>query len=104
MYDSRLNTQSLVRRRRSCRECGFRFATIEILNAFQPLGKKEKANAPVPEAPPPKQKQAKVKSTVRPTSNRSIGSPDWGEPVVPWNDDDDDFRDYFDLPRSFENE
>lgn len=105
MYDSRLNTQKLIRRRRSCRACDFRFATIEVLNEYHPLGKKEKPDAPIPKVPKPPRpmKEARVKPVVpkrqrEPKYERPKGL---DEDVVPWNENDEDFSAYIDLPRGF---
>lgn len=103
VYDSRLNTQKLIRRRRSCRACDFRFATIEVLNEYHPLGKKEKPNAPIPKppAPPKPMKEAKVKQVSRrqPKYEKPKGLDE--DVVVPWSDDAEDFSAYIDLPRGF---
>jgi len=102
VYDSRLNGQKLIRRRRSCRACGFRFATVEVMNVFHPLGKKEKPDAPTPE-PPERISAKKRRAKAAPVKE---GNPvPWGGHIAPWNDDDDDdFRDYIDLPRSLDDE
>jgi len=102
VYDSRLNTQGLIRRRRSCRGCGLRFATIEVMNVSHPLGKKEKPNAPIPK-PPEKISAKKRRDKAAPVKEGNLVP--WGGHIAPWNDDDgDDFRDYIDLPRSLDNE
>lgn len=108
VYDSRLNTRGLVRRRRSCPKCGFRFATIEVMNEYQPLGKKEKADAPIPEAPPqvvkvrsPKAAKViapRVRQTVRREKPRSLE-----EDVVPFDyEPAEDLSTYIDIPRGFD--
>lgn len=104
VYDSRLNTQKLIRRRRSCRACDFRFATIEVLNEYHPLGKKEKPDAPIPKPPkPPKpMKQAREKPVVQRRQKVLYERPKGlDEDVIPWREDDEDLSAYIDLPRGF---
>jgi transcriptional regulator NrdR family protein len=108
VYDSRLNTQNLIRRRRACRACDFRFATIEVMNEYQPLGKKEKPDAPIPKVvkpkpePKPRPEPKPVKEKVRRSVERSGEKPrGFDEDIVPWTDDADDFSSYIDLPRGF---
>jgi hypothetical protein len=109
VYDSRLNTQKLIRRRRECRACGFRFATIEIANEYQPLGRKEKPNAPIP-VPPPAARQKpgpkpRVVATVarhKPVRVRDDDMPrSFADDIVPWSEDSEDFSSYVDIPRGF---
>jgi transcriptional regulator NrdR family protein len=107
VYDSRLNTQNLIRRRRACRACDFRFATIEVMNEYQPLGKKEKPDAPIPRVvkpkrePRPRQEKEKVRRSVERSGEKPRG---FDEDIVPWTDDADDFSSYIDLPRGFNDE
>jgi hypothetical protein len=89
VYDSRLNTQGLVRRRRSCEGCGHRFATIEIENEFQPLGKKEKKSAPVPRVAKRKPSPPRIKREER------------KEEDFNWSEDYEDVGAYIDLPRGY---
>lgn len=105
VYDSRLNTRLLIRRRRACLECGFRFATIEIMNEYQPLGKKEKLDAPIPTAPKterikPEAKPVKVRGVKRPVA-RVQKPPGLDEDVVPWTEDREDYSMYVDLPKEY---
>jgi transcriptional regulator NrdR family protein len=103
VYDSRLNSQKLIRRRRSCRSCDFRFATLETLNEDHPLGTKEKPNASTPRVAKPKPKPTKEKA--RRSPERSLEKPrSFEEDIVPWTDDADDFSSYIDMPRGFNDE
>ncbi len=61
VYDSRLSMEGEFRRKRKCRGCGYRYATIEVLDNSRPLEeRKQKEKAP----PKPKRvvtpKQVKV--------------------------------------------
>lgn len=105
VYDSRLNMQKLIRRRRQCQGCGTRFATIEVLNEFQPLGKKEKPNAPIPKPPmvevrpeKPKVEKPKAEPKVRQARRTNEEKPrSLADDIVPWTDDADDFSSYIDI-------
>jgi transcriptional repressor NrdR len=81
VYDTRLNREGLVRRRRSCPGCAARFATIEILNLEQPLGKREspEPREPRPKLPRPERPQAKPKETPAPRPKRIVRD-EWEEP------------------------
>lgn len=65
VYDSRVSQEGEFRRKRKCRECGFRYATIEVLDPSRPL--EQEPRTPKPKAPPkpkrekrpPKMKQSK---------------------------------------------
>lgn len=106
VYDSRLNTQGLVRRRRSCPKCGLRFATIEVMNVHQPLGSREDPEAPPP-APPPKPEKPKQEKPVKVARQRTA-SPKREKPrgldedIVPWTDDAEDYSRYIEIPRGFD--
>lgn len=61
VYDSRISMEGEFRRKRKCRGCGHRYATIEVLDTSRPLEERQ----PKPKAPPkPKKvvapKQVKV--------------------------------------------
>lgn len=111
VYDSRLNMQGLVRRRRSCSNCGTRFATIEVMNMYHPLGKREKPDAPIPE-PPPQVKAAKpervkkerVRSPAKKTNAKESDDdrPAWANFMD--QDDFDDLGAYLDLPKGMSND
>ena len=104
VYDSRLNMQKLIRRRRQCQGCGTRFATIEVINVYQPLGKKEKPNSPVPEIPKvvkaekPKAPKPAPKPRVMKTRQTKEEKPrSLADDVVPWTEDSEDFSSYIDI-------
>lgn len=107
VYDSRLNTQKLIRRRRGCRACGFRFATIEVMNVYQPLGKKERPDAPIPEPPkrstPSPKPRASSGAVAKKRAPKEEPVRSFADDIVPWNEDDEeDFSSYIDLPKGFE--
>jgi transcriptional regulator NrdR family protein len=37
VYDSRLSEDNVLRRKRLCKACGFRYATIEVMDTGRPL-------------------------------------------------------------------
>jgi transcriptional regulator NrdR family protein len=57
VYDSRLSVEGEFRRKRKCRGCGYRYATIEVLDAARPLDERQ----PKPKAPPKPKKVATPK-------------------------------------------
>ena len=62
VYDSRLNGDGLLRRKRECPSCSYRFATIEVLDTVTPLMAREpKPKVPKPETPPKPKKPVAAK-------------------------------------------
>jgi transcriptional regulator NrdR family protein len=96
VYDTRVQENGDVRRRRACLSCGHRFASLETLNHEQPLGKKHK-NINKPE----KQKAARVRKSsptrVEKTPKREL------DPLLAeiFQDDLDDVAPYLDIPKGY---
>lgn len=63
VYDSRLSVEGEFRRKRKCRGCGYRYATIEVMDTSRPL-EQEKRSAKPKEPTKPK-KPVKVAKPVR---------------------------------------
>jgi transcriptional regulator NrdR family protein len=65
VYDSRINTLGQLRRKRTCRACGWRFATIEVMDTGNKLKQLDELPTPKPKVekvPKPKrEKPVKVK-------------------------------------------
>lgn len=57
VYDSRLSIEGEFRRKRKCRSCGYRYATIEVLDTARPLDERQ----PKPKALPKPKKVAAPK-------------------------------------------
>lgn len=86
VYDSRISHLGQVRRKRSCNSCGFRFATIEVLDGELPqAAEPRKEAAPEPtHLPKPKPKVVRGKRE----SKRRLDDEDFYEAPYP-----DDIRD-----------
>lgn len=67
VYDSRISQLGQLRRKRSCRACGWRFATIEVMDEGNPLRQLD-------EIPPPKPKVEKVPKPkkVKPVKDKKV--------------------------------
>lgn len=59
VYDSRLSQEGEFRRKRKCRGCGYRYATIEVLDAARPLDQEPRVAKPKPEPKPKREKVTK---------------------------------------------
>lgn len=64
VYDSRLNTEGMLRRKRVCPACSYRFATVEMLDTGNPLraAREPKPKVPKPETPPKPKKPVAAKA------------------------------------------
>jgi len=67
VYDSRFNQDGLIRRKRLCGGCGFRFATIEILDKHNTLSQ-------VKRVPKPKVIKPKVDRKPKPVKAPRVAS------------------------------
>lgn len=73
VYDSRLNEEGNLRRKRLCRTCSYRFATVEILDTDRPLlqASERKPKVPKPETPAKPKKPVAAKQ-VKVTKERKV--------------------------------
>lgn len=80
VYDSRLSEDNILRRKRLCKTCSFRYATIEIMDTGRPLlqvrerkPKEPKVAKPKVVAPPKPVKAVKPKKVRRYDDDEDLG-------------------------------
>lgn len=89
VYDSRINPLFQLRRKRICRSCGWRFATIEVTDKQNPLQQLDERPPRVAKPKPvKKEKTAKTEKKVKQLKQEKVR-----------RFDDDDFEeDSYDVP------
>lgn len=77
VYDSRLSQEGEFRRKRKCRGCGYRYATIEILDTARQLDQEKRVAKPKEPPKPKKQATPKVAKPVREKKVRRYDDEDY---------------------------